>query len=476
MNLGRACRVLIFMEPAALRSILTMIGQQEADDPAGAEAALRRLVDKHPGESAILIRLARLLHRVGRVDEAVSLMRQASQIAPTPATLNDLGSLYLAAGNSAEAVEAYQTAIRLDPRYVLARINLADTLAEIGRAREAIEAYRTALSIDPGSSDGHIGLAVALLRIGESAAAVAESRAALEVDPNNVQAWHVLAIGLGKSGDRQGAIAAEREALARNAGFAKGWHALGNFLDEAGEIEQAASAYRRALDLDPSLVEASYDLAALSAAPPPPQMPAGYVTRLFDDFAATFERRLVGELAYGVPEALRAAVARHWPSPPADLDVLDLGCGTGLVGKQFREIARRLTGVDLSPGMLAEAERSGVYDRLICDDVVHYLWTAEEQYDAILAADLFIYIGDLAELFAAAAANLRGGGLFAFSIETQQRRYVLRRTRRYGHSLDYIRELAHSHDFELLEARSASLRLGDEGPVEGHVIVLKRAV
>jgi predicted TPR repeat methyltransferase len=205
-------------------------------------------------------------------------------------------------------------------------------------------------------------------------------------------------------------------------------------------------------------------------------MPPGYVTRLFDDFAATFERRLVDELKYCVPEALRAAVARHWPSqPPNDLDVLDLGCGTGLVGKQFRDVTRRLTGVDLSPEMLAEAQRSGVYDRLIGDDVVHFMATDDGQYDVILAADLFIYIGDLGELFAVAAARLRPGGLFAFSIETQQQRYVLRRTRRYAHSLEYIRELADSHVFEWREARSASLRLGEEGPVEGHLVVLKRA-
>src|SRR6266566_6963967 len=204
------------MEPTALQSILTAIGWQEAEAPGAAEIALRRLIIEHPREPAVLSRLARLLHRMGRVDEAIPLMRQATQIAPTPAAFNDLGSLFLAAREFTVAVEAYQSAIRLDPRYALARINLADTFAEMGRAREAIECYRAALSIDSASSDGHIGLAMALLRIGEAAAAAAESRTALEVDSNNVQAWHVLAIGLGKSGDRQGAIAAEREALSRN--------------------------------------------------------------------------------------------------------------------------------------------------------------------------------------------------------------------------------------------------------------------
>src|SRR5207248_9954850 len=121
---------------------------------------------------------------------------------------------------------------------------------------------------------------------------------------------------------------------------AKGWHTLGNLLDDAGDVAQASTAYRRALEINPNLVEATYDLAALTDAIPPPAMPRPYVTRLFDDFAPTFERRLVAELDYRVPEGLREAVTAHLLSSPATvLDVLDLGCGTGLVGKQFSDLA-----------------------------------------------------------------------------------------------------------------------------------------
>ncbi len=427
---------------------------------------MRRLLSEQPDQPVVLARLARLLHRLRRVEEAIPLMQRAAQVAPSAAAFNDLGSLHIAAGDLPAAIEAYRTAIRLDPRYALGHINLGDALVETGGIQEATAAYRTVLSIDPASIDGRIGLAVALLRVGDAATAVEECRRALAVDSSGVQPWHVLAIALGMSGDNQAAIAAEREALARNPQFAKGWHALGNLLDESGDIEQAADAYRHALELDPALVEASYDLAALSAAPAPPQMPRSYVTRLFDDFAATFERRLVDELAYRVPEALRAAVARHWPTPPpTGLDVLDLGCGTGLVGKQFRDVAGHLTGIDLSTGMLAEAGRSGLYDRLICEDVVQYMRTADEAFDLILAADLFIYIGDLSELFAAVSAALRAGALLAFSIETQHEPFVLRRSRRYAHSVDYIRELgrAQSPDPAGIESRRFTSRRSRTG-------------
>jgi predicted TPR repeat methyltransferase len=100
--------------------------------------------------------------------------------------------------------------------------------------------------------------------------------------------------------------------------------------------------------------------------------------------------------------------------------------------------------------------------------------TAAEQFDLVLAADLFIYIGDLTELFTAAKSILRGGALFAFSIEAAQESYLLRRTRRYAQSLDYIRDLAKMNGFDVVEATPLDIRQGDDGPVAGHVIVLKR--
>jgi predicted TPR repeat methyltransferase len=464
------------MNRAHLQQVLEKAARLEAHDPRGAERTLRCLLAEHPNETIVIVRLARLLHRMGRTAEAVPLMQQAIEIDPKAPLYNDLGSLLLAAGDSAAAIDAYQNSLKLDPRYVLGCLNLADVLTQSGRLAGAIELYRRVVSLDAASIDGRVGLAVALLRLGETAASLAECQAALAIDPDHVQAVHVMAIALGKSGDVAGAIACARAALARQPKFAKGWHTLGNLFDDAGDIEQAASAYRRALEIEPALIEASFDLAALTDAPAPPAMPRPYVTRLFDDFAPTFERRLVSELDYRVPEALRAAVASHLPLPEAAaLDVLDLGCGTGLVAKLFRDVGGRITGVDLSTAMLAEARAAGVYDELVCDEVVHYMAATGSRFDLILAADLFIYIGDLEEFFTGAGRVLRPGGLMAFSIEAiEGRNYVLRRTRRYAHSLAYIGELKSRHSLTTLELLPTAIRRGDAGAVEGHVIVLRR--
>jgi predicted TPR repeat methyltransferase len=464
------------MDRSELQARLAAARREESASPAAAEATLRGLLAEHPAEPLVLIGLARLLHRVGRVGEAIPLMRQAAQIEPKPAVFNDLGSLHLAAGDSALAIGAYEAALRVDPDYLLARLNLADMLSETGRVHEAIDSYREVLARDPTSVDAQVGMAVAMLRAGQYAAAIAACEAALKMQPGHIPALHAMAIALGKSGDKTSAIATEQQALTLNPRFAKGWHALGNFLDETGEVSRAEQAYARALELEPGMVEAAFDLAALSGRSPPPVMPRPYVARLFDDFAASFERRLVAELDYRVPKALRQAVAAHLDARGEKvLNILDLGCGTGLVGKQFRDVARSMTGVDLSAAMLAEARAAGIYDELVCADAVDYMRTAAAaQFDLILAADLFIYIGDLEELFSATGRVMRPGGYFAFSIETiEQTGFVLRRTRRYAHSTEYIGALAARHQFTIHDSRGAQIRRGEGGPVEGRIIVLR---
>jgi predicted TPR repeat methyltransferase len=158
----------------------------------------------------------------------------------------------------------------------------------------------------------------------------------------------------------------------------------------------------------------------------------------------------------------------------AGLDVIDLGCGTGLVGKLFRGVAGRLTGIDVSPGMIEQAKRRQVYDQLVLDDVVNYLQARKDACDLVLGADVFIYIGDLAAVFQAVAQLLRPGGLFAFSLEaTTQGEYVLQANRRYAQSLAYIQRLAGQHHLATALANPVKLRRHRDQSAEGLIVVLR---
>ncbi|MBN1513560.1 MAG: methyltransferase domain-containing protein, partial [Phycisphaerae bacterium] len=250
-------------------------------------------------------------------------------------------------------------------------------------------------------------------------------------------------------------------------------------------LAEAHAAYEQALALRRA-PEWEFELAVLRGISPP-TAPDTYVQSLFDEYAPRFEQHLVEGLNYRVPEQLLAAVKQIWHSqsgvthPPDNLDILDLGIGTGRVGEFFRPHARRLVGVDLAPNMIALARRRRdaagrlVYDRLITSHLLPALREFDQAFDVILAADVFIYVGSLDGVFPAAARALRPRGLLAFSLERydpppgSSAAFDFRL--RYRHSLDYVRSLAQAACLTEIIAVACPLR-NDVPP--GWLVILKK--
>ncbi|KAI1343236.1 methyltransferase domain-containing protein [Xylariaceae sp. FL0016] len=110
---------------------------------------------------------------------------------------------------------------------------------------------------------------------------------------------------------------------------------------------------------------------------------------LYDDWASTYE----SDLATASQDYVGPAVAARYllqslgspPQIPADLSILDAGCGTGLVGAALaRSGARTVDGVDLSPGMLGVARKLGVYRTLETADLSQRLGVGDAAYDVVV--------------------------------------------------------------------------------------------
>ena len=126
----------------------------------------------------------------------------------------------------------------------------------------------------------------------------------------------------------------------------------------------------------------------------------------------------------------------------------------------------RLTGVDLSARMIDKARSLGVYDRLEHGDIVEFLAASEERFDLVLAADVFIYVGDLEPVFArleramaeacsaSRSKSLEGGGDGLRLLPSL----------RYAHSKAYLERLASQHGFEVVAMKA---RAGAGGPRRG---------
>lgn len=273
-------------------------------------------------------------------------------------------------------------------------------------------------------------------------------------------------------GDAAGAAEVIGQALDLAPGWAEGRFALAEAFAEAEKPVEAAAAYRAYLALDPKdSMGAAVRLALLGAAPTPASLPPAYIARLFDEYAPRFDAALTERLNYRGPELLKMAVARVWPGLFSR--VFDLGCGTGLAGVAFHDVAEWLGGVDLSPAMVRKAEAKGIYDHLEASDMSAALEALDEPCELIVAADVFVYVGELADLFKAVRRRLVPGGVFAFTVQrADSGDYALGREQRYSHSRAYIENTARATGFKVEVLEDVVTRQEGGKDVPGLIAVL----
>jgi len=283
--------------------------------------------------------------------------------------------------------------------------------------------------------------------------------------------------GLLGRGEPRAAAELLEETLARAPEFIAGWFLLGHAREQAGERRGAVEAYRRALALDrDDRLGAGLRLARLGEREASGAMPRAYVRTLFDQYAARFDGELRDALHYRGPELLRRAIDKVFGADRRFARALDLGCGTGLMGEVMRGRTEELVGVDLSPAMLAAAERKRIYDRLAIDDLVSFLATEERQFDLIVAADVFVYLDDLAPVLHLAARRLAASGAIAFSVETHAGHgVILRDTLRFAHGEPHVRAAAAEAALDVAYLAKGSTRIEKNSPVEGLLAVLRAA-
>ena len=359
-----------------------------------------------------------------------------------------------------------------------AKASFRDGLAsfQAGRLEEAEQHYRLSLTLLPGRASTLINLAATQLRRGRADDALASADAALRAEADSVDALLHRGTALAQLGRAAEALAAFQRLLAAEPTHAAAWSFSGSLLREMHRPGDAAHAYREALHHGAEPALNGYYLASVTATDPPPTAPAAYVEALFDDYADDFDAHLVGQLHYEahrrLVDALIAAAGGTYGS------ALDLGCGTGLCGPLVRPMTQRLTGVDLSVRMLERARVLGVYDRLQCADIVAFLEHTEERHDLVLAADVFIYIGDLARVFAG-VRRVMASGVFCFSIETlpagDDADFHLLPSLRYAHATDYILRLAAAHGFDPIGLVPGPVREEQRAAIDGLYVCLRRS-
>jgi len=298
-----------------------------------------------------------------------------------------------------------------------------------------------------------------------SARSLDELRDAVRLHPDDVARALRYGAALLAAESLPEAIAEFQRALRLDHENAAARLALGRAWLAAGEPDKALEQFRR-------LTSVEGDIARAEAMRALPRSDAGYVRHLFDQFASDYDTRMLCELGYRAPSILRELMALV-AAERDGLDILDLGCGTGLSGLAFKPLARTLDGIDLSPAMIAKARTRGVYGMLSVGDIETV--AGNGTYDLLVAADTLVYLGDLEKVFAAAARLLRPEGLFLFTVESMDGEgYELGPKRRWRHSEAYLRAQAVQAGFEVAGLLACIPRHEAGMAVEGFATALQR--
>lgn len=275
-----------------------------------------------------------------------------------------------------------------------------------------------------------------------------------------------------EGGDAAAAADLMAQALELAPGWAAGWLALGETLEMAGDRDGAAKAYGQALALDAAdLIGAGARLARLGLRPAAGAVTPEHVAALFDDYAPRFEKALVERLHYRAPALMRALLDST--GPRRFRHALDLGCGTGLGAAGFADRCDRIDGVDLSANMLAIAREKGLYTELAEGEAVAYLRDVPAAgIDLVIAADVLVYMSDLADLFAAVGTALAAGGCFLFTVQDGgDEAFRIGADLRYAHGEAALRNWAEAAGLSVLRLEQASTRNDADKPVPGLVVL-----
>jgi predicted TPR repeat methyltransferase len=132
-----------------------------------------------------------------------------------------------------------------------------------------------------------------------------------------------------------------------------------------------------------------------------------------------------------------------------------------------------LTGVDLSPAMIAAARAKNLYDRLVVQGLDDFM-AAEpaSSADLLLGADVLVYVGDLAPVFGLARRLLREEGIFALTLQSADAGFCLGPDLRYAHAPAYVHEVAERSGLAVAMMTQATYRRDAGEDVPGLIVVL----
>ncbi len=199
-----------------------------------------------------IVRLARVLQKLGRFEEAAAAFDEAEKLGlADPTVYYNHGLVLRALGRNGAAIAAFDHALRLQPAYPEALRAGAIILSENGNPDGALKFLEEALRLKPDYYEALLDRANILSRLERHEAARAAYVEALTRFRGHPELLNNLGVVLIELGDLAGAVAVFDQALAARPDFPEAWFNRGTALTKTAGPEAALASFDRALALRP---------------------------------------------------------------------------------------------------------------------------------------------------------------------------------------------------------------------------------
>lgn len=416
-------------------------------------------------------------HKSGQHAVAQSLYKKIIKSYPDHIDANYMLGTSLAETGQATAALKYVKQAELqapDSQYI--KNNLGNVYRMLGDYENASQKYRDALSIQPDMTQALNNLAIVQRRLNDNQQAIALYKRAIAAKPEFVEAHYNLGKSYWDEGQYDNALACYQRVLELDSSHALAIHEMGNYYMQVKDSEKAISCFDKYLEMaKEDTCGAKLKLSYLKGGEIPDRQPEQLVIQTYEKKARTWDQDVGrADMAFLGPQHIEQAIT-VLNLESDKLDVLDIGCGTGLCGAYLRNYSNRLHGVDLSSQMLALAEEKKFYDQLVCGDIVEYVNSTKDSYDLIVGSGVMIFFGDLTGVTEKVAHRIKPSGHFVFTLYKSKHNDIeIRDNMHFAHSEKYIEQVAMQAGFNVKQIKPVIHEYEHEQPQPGFVVSLSR--
>jgi len=356
-------------------------------------------------------------------------------------TMLNIGNLLFKQKNYEEAKKYNEEVLELDPNNVLALSNMGACLSFLGKDDDAVKVLEKSLKIDNKNILALNNLSSIYSRNNKYESGITIGEKMVEYFPNDERSYKSLAKIYLKLENKQ----------------------------------KAKEYYTKVLQLNPKDEESKFILNSIDGITPK-LAPRSYIENLFDGYSINFEKSLVQDLKYDIPNIMKEFYEEKIGFNNNINNGIDLGCGTGLSGQPFQSNIENFYGIDLSFNMIEIAKKKNIYKKLYHFDLNDFLSKTKSKYDFIIALDVFIYVGELLETFENISKCSENGASFIFCTEHQSDEGFKLVKARYRHSESYIKKVLAITGFDFVDYKLVDLRKGDDNNewIPGAIYIAKR--